>query len=479
MNVNECILRLKIIIKDNIDRSNFEIALTAAKTLADIYYKYNQIYTDKELEDNLLQIRDAIIDKQEYETDKGSVLFYDGFGLDLRGIAVVYARALANLNYRVIYACPDTMKGKIPHIVSEFNQNKTQIIYIDKSNSNVERVKQINSIFNQYRPEVAFFYTYPSDAEGAIAFSNNKSSTRFQLDLTDHAYWLGVNAFDYIVNGREVGASIAYYGREVAKNRIVKLDCAPYINKDKCDKDFPFNIHIEKYIFTGGALYKTLGDPELLYYKTIDDILQNYEDIKFIYAGSGDDTEINKLILKYPGRAYLIEERPDFYELIKHCILYINSYPMFGGLMMRYAALAGKIPITLKHDNDADGILIDQDKLGIEYDDFNEYIAEIHRLLCDEEYREKREKMLIGSVMTEQDFSRNLKLLIEEHKTEYSFDKIDNIDTTEFRSEYKRRYTNNRLYKDLAQRANFKLLKYFPKEYTLGILIKVKEKIVR
>ena len=83
------------------------------------------------------------------------------------------------------------MKGKIPHIISEFNSNNTQIIYANKEISNIERIKQINSIFRNYRPKVAFFYTYPSDVEGAIAFSNNNSSTRIQLDLTDHAYWIG------------------------------------------------------------------------------------------------------------------------------------------------------------------------------------------------------------------------------------------------------------------------------------------------
>ena len=52
---------------------------------------------------------------------------------------------------------------------------------------------------------------------------------------------------------------------------------------------------------------------------------------------------------------------------MEKCTLYLNTYPMFGGLMMRYAAMAGKIPITLKHGKDADGILIDQSKRKIEY----------------------------------------------------------------------------------------------------------------
>lgn len=476
MQIDEYILKLKYIIKNNLIHNKLEKSIIAAKVLSEIYYNYNQVYTDDELEEYLIKARDLLFyERKQYVVDNNCIFFYDGFGEDLRGLAVVYARALSLLNYKVVYACPTTGKGKIPHIVSEFNTENTNIIYIDKEISNIERIKQINSIFEDYKPKVAFFYTYPSDVEGAIAFSNNNSSLRFQLDLTDHAFWIGVNAFDYILNGREMGASIAYYERGISKGRIIKLDCSPYINNDEYDKLLPFDIKSEKYIFTGGSLYKTLGDKGLLYYKTINDILLNFHDFKFLYAGSGDDTEMKKLIAKYPNRVFLIDERPDFYELIRNCVLYINSYPMFGGLMMRYAALAGKIPITLRHDNDADGILINQKNLGIEYDNFNDFIAEIHRLLSDDEYRKTRESILKDSVMTEEDFARNLKMVIEQHRTEYSFENIRRFDTTKFRTEYKKRYTVKCLYQNIVKKDNIKLFRYFPKEFMMEGLNKIKE----
>ena len=210
MDVENYIKRLKNIVNKERLKENYENALVAAKTLCRIYYDYNQVYTDLELENELLHIGDKILSKVLYETDKKCVFFYDGFGVDLRGLAVVYARALASLDYYVFYACPKTSQEKIPHILSEFNIDKTDIIYIDKLNSDFDRIKQINGIFKKYRPGVAFFYTAPWDVEGAIAFSNNESTTRFQIDLTDHAYWIGINAFDYIINGRDMGASIAH-----------------------------------------------------------------------------------------------------------------------------------------------------------------------------------------------------------------------------------------------------------------------------
>ena len=75
MQVNETIEKLKKLVKKQIEKKNYEVALAAAKTLADIYYSYNQIYTDKELEDELLVVRDAILEKKPYEVDKKCVFF--------------------------------------------------------------------------------------------------------------------------------------------------------------------------------------------------------------------------------------------------------------------------------------------------------------------------------------------------------------------------------------------------------------------
>ena len=464
------------VVKNEIEKKNYEVALTAARTLSGIYYNYNQIYTDKEIEDELLEIRDVILEKKPYKTDKNCVFFYDGFGLDLRGWAASYMRGLTSQGYFVVYTCPKSKEGKIPHIISELNPHNSKVIYLDDKSKLVDVTKNIDSIFKKYKPRVAFFYTTPHDVAASIAFSNNASTVKFQIDLTDHAYWIGTNALDYILESREMGASLAIYERNIDADKIIKLDGVPYINRDKCEECLPFDIHNEEYIFTGGSLYKTLGDSELLYYRTIRYILCKYDHIKFLYAGVGDDTEIKKLINEFPERVYLINERSDFFELIKNCVIYVNSYPMFGGLMMRYAALANKVPITLKHGNDADGILINQAQLGIEFDDYQDYIDEIDKLLTNVEYRKKKEKLVADSTLTEKSFSDNLKTLIDDQKTQFSFKHIPRFDTTEFRKEYENRYSDKDLYRSFAKKNNVALIRYFPIEIIKGSFIKMKEK---
>lgn len=312
MKVDNFISKLKKIINNQITKGKYENALCCSKTLASIYYDYNQIYMDPDLENALLTIREEILDKEQYISDKNCVFFYDGFGFDLRGWAASYVRALSNLGYCVLYACPDSSKGEIPHIIAELDGNNSEVVYLSNSISNIEKVKRIDSIFKIYKPYAAFFYTTPDDVTAAIAFSNNDSTTRFQVDLTDHAFWIGVNAFDYIIECREMGASLALYERKIKAQQILRLDCAPYIVSDKLDEPYPFDIYESKYVFTGGALYKTLGDKELLYYKTISHILDNFSDIKFLYAGSGDDSQIRALASKYPGRVFFYRRKNGF-----------------------------------------------------------------------------------------------------------------------------------------------------------------------
>lgn len=473
--VKEYIDKFKRIIRTNLNSDKQKEAMIASRVLSNLLYCWNQVYVDIELEDYLKLICGNVLVKCNYVSQENCIMFYDGFGNDIRGLAISYIKALPKNKYKIIYICPDSSKGRIEHIESELIKTKSEIIYISSQLGYVEKAKMIDIIFKDKKPKHAFLYTKPDDVAACIAFYNNDSSYRYLINLTDHAYWLGIHAADYFIHGREVGASISKYERLIDESKIVRLDCAPYINDCIDHIECPFNIYKDDYIFTGGALYKTFGDEDLLYYKTVSYILDKYPQIKFLYAGKGDDIELKKLAKKYNNRVFHIEERPDFFEILRNCKLYINSYPMFGGLMMRYAALAKKVPITLKHGGDSDGILVNQETLGIEFSNYEDYIEEINKLLIDDNYRTKKEDLVSKSVITEEDFARNLKLLIEEQKTEYVFDELPRYDTTQFREEFKKRYNKSSLYIDIAQKRNLCLFKYFPIEFIIGSCIRIKD----
>lgn len=466
-NIDIVIEKLRTIISDKIKNKDYIEALAVIAASASLQHDTNQRYVDNFLEKCIIKLSKIVVKVPEcYNAENNTVLFYDGFGLDLRGLAITYTRAIAKGGFKLIYVIPKGSKNKIPHIIKELEGYNVVIEQLN-TKSYMNGINDLNNIFKFYCPKTAFFYTTPEDVIGALVFAAYEGKVnRIQIDLTDHAFWIGKDSVDYTVECREMGASIAVHERGFDVNQIKRLDILTYVNKDKNEEPLPFDINKERYIFSGGSLYKTLGDKELLFYKTIRHILANYPDILFLYAGFGDSSEIRRLSKEYPGRVFLVPERTDFFHIIEHCVFYLNTYPMFGGMMMRYAALAGKLPMTLKHEHDSDGLLVNQSQLGIEYDSYELFVTEIEKVLSNEEYRSEKEKKLVGSVLTEEVFNKNVKMLILDNDTCFSFEVIPVLDTQKFRMEFIERFdVTIGIARCIFGRKSRFLIRYFPKLY--------------
>ena len=476
--------RLRKIIEKKIKEKQYEDALRAISVCGEIFYSHNQTYTDDFLENNLLLISRELSknkgkkSREKCLNDKKTILFYDGFGLDTRGLALIFLKALVELGYDVVYVTKEDAKDRQPRIHQVASESSMKWVYIPTDKSYLEWIESLSQAFELYSPDVSFFYTTPYDVSAVVVFNMYKGATvRYQIDLTDHAFWLGKNAFDYCIALRDLGAKIAYHYRGIPKEKLVMLPYYATVDHKAPFEGFPFDTNGYRVVFSGGSLYKTLGDKEKKYYKIVEHILEYHEDIIFLYAGNGDDSELKKIERKYQGRAYHIAERKDLYQVMKNCVLYLNTYPMFGGLMMNYAATAGKLPITLKHNHDADGLLFNQSKLKIEYDDIESLLKDVDLLLDDSGYLKERENLLKGSVITEKKFKYELKNLIENHRTSYQFD-LNYVDTSEFRREFDKRFD---LYKMVSiilyRKNNNKLIKNFSGLYWIGKYKCVKENL--
>lgn len=104
---------------------------------------------------------------------------------------------------------------------------------------------------------------------------------RHLIDLTDHAFWIGVNCNDYFLGSREMSASNQFFKRHIPKEKLIKLGVNLIV--DRCDthEKLPFDVTKERYIFSGGALYKTLGEEQNTYYKIVDHICNIIKTLNF------------------------------------------------------------------------------------------------------------------------------------------------------------------------------------------------------
>ena len=444
--VEKVVGRLKSTMTHSLQNGKYERCMASISVGCQILYEYNQYYMDPDFEDGVVQVAEGIrpIYQKEIEAfykEQNTVLFYDGFGLDTRGVAKMYLNALWKNGYQIIYVTGNTSEGHMPETDVILQGAKAEVHYIDFRKNFTKWVKELLGVIFRTHPKAMMYYTTPYDASGAVAFAvMNGLTDRFLIDLTDHAFWLGVKCNDYFCGSREMSASNQLFERKIEKEKLIKLGVNLIVDDGGPNHDgLPFDVTKKRYVFSGGSLYKTLGDNDNYFYKIVEHILALHDDVYFLYAGDGDRTEMNKILEKYQQRAFLIRERKDFYYLIRNCTLYLNTYPMFGGMMMKYSANAGNIPVTLKHENDSDGLLLEQQKRKIEYQSYQELIEDMDKLLNDQDYLNEREGLLQGSVISEQRFIKNVSSTIEKHCTDYQHS-FERIDTTKLKGEFLERF---------------------------------------
>lgn len=474
------IQEFKNLARYGLDHQKFELACAAINAAGFASYSWNQYYKDDELELLLVEAAKLIsnFDPLQYGTNGNCVLFYDGFGLDTRGLAITYLKALLNAGYEVIYVTRKKSENKQPVFESLFAEQRRcgllKVRYINSFNKYSYKIQSLMAIAASIKPSHVFLYTLPYDVTGIIfLYLMQGVAVRYLINLTDHAFWLGIHCADYYIDFRTYGSSICANYRGIPANKLRLLPYYPYVNSCIEFGGLPFDYIGKKIIFSGGALYKTLGDPQNSFYKIVEYILDNYSDTIFYYVGNGDNSEIYKLEKKYPQRVFYSEERKDFCEIFKYTYLYLNTYPMIGGLMMQYSAFHGVLPLTLRHGNDGDGILINQNNLGIEFEDIESIKIEIDKLMKDPIYKVKEEERVRSAVPTETDFQKNLIKIMNKQQTEYKII-LDNIDTSEFLKGYDLRLNNKEVFRrSVARLENIALITRYPGTFLNELIAKV------
>lgn len=450
------------------EKNKYDEVLSLVSICADVLYQTNIYYRDNDLEELVEKVAENVCTKpSNYRHDDKVCLFWDGFGLNDRGLAQIYLKALGKTQ-KIIYVTYEDRKDQIPDLKLILEKDGNQYLFIDRKKSSYSKqIKQLEKIIKEYMPSSFFFYSVPDDVVAIpIMYSCEGLFKRVQINLTDHAFWLGAGCIDKCVEFREYGASVSTVYRKIEADKIRIIPFYPMLHEEREFQGFPFEVKEgQKVVFSGGALYKTLGANNL-YYKVVDRLLEKNSDVIFWYAGSGDDSEMKKLIKKYPGRAYLTAERSDLFQVLKHCTFYLSTYPLCGGLMYQYAAKAGKVPVTLVSDEVTDGFLLNQNKLNIEFRNVDEMFVEIEKLLNDSSYVKKRENEMVNAVISEDSFNVKVAKIFSDDKPNISYPYID---TTSFQQWYLDTLTKQDVERLLVRKSAVGVgVKYYPGRFLSG-----------
>ncbi|MDX9694344.1 MAG: glycosyltransferase family 4 protein [Bacteroidales bacterium] len=393
------------------NKNNFDNCLIYLKAASATAYYFYLGFKDDTIETLLRTISSKIIKKDFNETYiVNNCVFYDSFCLDNKGLTQQYIRAIINLGWNLLYITDskqNNVSGK--DIINEITRyKKSKIIFIPEKLNGIKRSQFIYDSIIQFNPSKLFMHLSPSAVYAITAFyALPKKIEKFQINLTDHTFWIGQGCLDYSLEFRSYGFSLSVNERQINQNNVFLLPYYPIENESKFE-GFPNDFSNKTIILSGGAYYKIIDDDNT-FFKLMKIVLEISNDVVILFAGSGDSSLFEKFILEnnYQDRVFLIGYRKDINELFKHSDIFLNTYPYIGGLMCQYAA-SNSIPIlslTTIGLSKAEEVVCQKEYLKISCDNLECFKEEAFNLVVNKKYRIDKGKMLKDCMINEKDFN--------------------------------------------------------------------------
>jgi len=410
---------------DCIERHRYDKAIKYANVSSFAQYAFYLSYYDKRIED-IIGLLAKEVNCPIFKPSSNRVCFYDFFSFDNQCISQQYIRAFLKSGVELLYITErERTNPRSQDIFKELELagNKVKIIYIPKHLKGLAKSHLICTAISAFCASKVFFQLYPDVIDALVAFKALPNFVKkYQINLTDHAYWAGQSVLDFSLEFREHGYNISRFCRSIPSENLIYNPYYPIANNNSFE-GFPVVVEDKVVIVAGGSFYKIV-DKNNTFIRIVKKLLDIDPKVVFFYAGEGE-LSVFKDILdddNYNNRFFLIGFRRDINELIKNCDILLNTYPFGGGLMLQYAAINGK-PI-LNYGKDAEAIeeLICQKSEALitryELKDFMEYAKE---LICDKDYRLEEGEKLKKCIINEEEFNNRVAKILHDEPEPPSF----------------------------------------------------------
>lgn len=348
-----------------IEKRNYDKILFEAELAGQIATMHPILaeFVDEELEDRLQCEYFSRYGQINFEPQRKNILFYNSQIVNRGALTQQYLSYFIDNGYNVLVVVPfrkNTLLGD--EILNKIQSAKNAELFIPVGNDYKARVESLVSKIKKFRPENTFIHLIPYDVLGYSVFSNLKSSISYYIVHNDHTFWLGKKCADYFIEFRNFGKAISIQRRKIEPSKILCNPYYPIIDGNKF-LGFPFNNKGKVIGLLASNPYKVMMDGNQTLLNVLKEALVENENLIIIVAGKFSN-KLRSYIAKnkLDDRLIPIGQRSDFGALMKNVDIYINSYPLIGGLTTQYAAVMG-IPIVtytkeeLKSTNLAEDLL--------------------------------------------------------------------------------------------------------------------------
>jgi len=382
------------------------------------YYPFLDKFHDVKIEKIVYDISHTF-PRLKHTPIENNIVFYNSQIVDNGALTEQYLDYFIKSCFKVLFIVTDIKNTRLgKEILSKISNSNNVELFIPKSVSYKNKIIEIRTRINEFKPSTAFLHFTPSDIVACCSFLNIENINTNYIVHNDHTFWIGKSFFDNYIEFRHFGISMAFEKRDIPINKILYIPFYP-INNKKTFEGFPFDRTGKIIGISGANLYKYLVDTELNYFKVIKDLLDENPDFIFCLTGWGDEDKILNFIKKnkLENRFYYLGQRTDFYSLIGSCDILFESYPMKGGLTPLFA-IEQKIPcIGIASYNNFSGSL--EELLGIDNytqpTNFAEFKQEATKLIRNREYRVELAKLLSKNKCNKIDFENSLKLIFSKN----------------------------------------------------------------
>ena len=399
-------------------KKRFFIAYRYIKAAAKWAYGFNFIFCDRRLENMIHSMGAEMIRKKcVNNNNEERFVLLDTCSEDNRGLHQQYLRAFEKLGISYLFITLRKDIAPLKRTIEEISSySKGMAWHYDAAEGNpYKKADIISDVIYNYSPNRIFLHLMPSDIVSLMAIDAIAGPKKYNINLTDHAFWLGASFVDYNIEFRGCGRTISLEKRGFNGSQLINLPFYPIIQKNNINDLLPARENGDVIVFTGGAPYKMVGNDNYFFKIIIDGILSISHSVKVWVAGFNVGDKLLENILegmKNRDRIINIGVRKDINNVFEHCDVYLGTYPMGGGLMSQYAAINGKPILSFSDSNtpvvfNVDSIVNQCSEAMHSFFNIDEFLNYARQLVFDKDFRELEGNHNKTAIMSEDKFNKS------------------------------------------------------------------------